>query len=187
MRKRIWIILPIISFIVFVSLYLVYDSKGYEYGLGCDFCNKSMPYNLEPMFYSGYPQSFYLKDEDDFELVGSGFRYQTTDFAIKDFMAYGYNDTSVIAKVTDSLTNVKYLISYETGYKSKKGNPEISFKELSNNDFEQVKDKYKWFEVDKENVYAVDRNKFLSMLGALLSLFFLIRKLLKLRKPKATD
>lgn len=178
MRKRIWIILPIISFIVFVSLYLVYDSKGYEYGLGCDFCNKSMPYNLEPIFYSDYPQSFYLKDEDDFELVGIGFRYQTTNFKIKNFLAYGYNDTSVIVKCTDSLKTTKYLISYETGYKSKKGNPEISFKEVSNSDFEQIKDKFKWIEIDNKKVYAVDRKYFLSILMALLSLIILVWRLL---------
>jgi len=150
-------------------LYLVYD-RGYEYGLGCDFCNKEMPYNLKPIFYSEYPQKFYLLDEDGFELVGIGFRY---------------DDTSVLLKCTDNLNNIKYLTSYKTGYKSKKGNPEISFKDLSNSDFEQVKDKYQWVEINKEKGYAIDRNKFLSMLGAVFSLFFIIWRLFKLRNIKA--
>ena len=137
--------------------------------------------------HDGSEFSFTLKDEEDFELVGIGFRYETTNFKIKNFLAYGYNDTSVIAKVTDSLNNVKYLISYETGYKSKKGNPSISFKDLSNSGFEQAKDKYQWFEVDKEKVYAVDSNKFLSMLGALLSLIIIVWRLFKLRSKKAID
>lgn len=186
MRKRIWFILPIVSFIVFCSLCIFYDSKGYEYGLGCKFCDKSMPYNLVPIFYSDYPQRFYLKNEDDLELVGNGFRFYGSDFKIKNFLAYGYNETSVVLKCTDSLETINYLISYETKYKSKKGNPEISFKDLSNSDFEQVKVKYQWFEVDKEKGYAIDRYKVLSMLGALLSLIFIIRQIFKLRKAKAT-
>ena len=182
MKKNIWIILFSISFIVCALFYLKYDSKGYEYGLGCNFCNKKMPYHLMPSFYSQYPQSFYLKDEDDFELVGIGFSYRKNSFKIKNFSAYGYNDTSVVIKCTDSLNTIKYLTSYETGYKSKKGNPEISFKDLSNSDFEQVKDKYQWFEVDKEKGYSIDRTKFLFMLGALLSLLLLLLSLFKLRK-----
>jgi hypothetical protein len=185
MRKYIWIILFSIAFILCALFYLKYDSKGYEYGLDCNFCNKKMPYHLKPNFCSQYPQSFYLKDEDDFELVGIGFRYRKSSFKIKDFLAYGYNDTSVVVKCTDSLNTIKYLSSYETGYKSKKGNPEISFKGLSNSDFEQVKNKYEWFEVDKEKGYTVDRNKFLFMLGALLSFLLLLIGLFKLRKQKA--
>ena len=77
------------------------------------------------------------------------------------------------------MNNIKYLTSYKTGYKSKKGNPEISFKDLSNSDFEQVKDKYQWVEIDKEKGYAIDRNKFLSMLGAVFSLFFVVWRLFK--------
>lgn len=179
MKKIMWLILPIVSLIVFTSLYLVYDSKGFEYGLGCNFCNKKMPYSLEPIFHSGYPQSFYLKDEDDFELVGIGFSYRKNSFKIKNFLAYGYNDTSVVVKCTDSLNTIRYLTSYEIGYKSKKGNPAISFKDISNSDFDQIKDKYQWFDIDKEKVYAVDRNKFLSMLGVVLSLFFIVRYLFK--------
>jgi hypothetical protein len=187
MKKRIWLILPILSLIAFAFLYLVYDNKGFEYGLGCNLCNKQMPYSLKPVFHSGYPQSFYLKDEDDFELVGVGFSYRENSFKIKNFIAYGYNDTSVVVKCTDSLNTIKYLTSYETGYKSKKGNPEISFKDLSNSDFEKVKDKYQWFDIDKEKVYAVERNKFLSMLGVFLSLVFVVWRLFKLRSKKATD
>ena len=185
MKRKIGLTLSVISLAIFVLLYLVYDREGYEYGLGCNFCKKEMPYNLKPIFYSEYPQRFYLLDEDGFELVGIRFRYVTTNFEIKDFLAYGYNDTSVLLKCTDSLNNIKYLTSYKTGYKSKKGNPEISFKDLSNSDFEQVKDKYQWVEINKEKGYAVDRNKFLSMLGAVFSLFFIIWRLFKLRNIKA--
>ena len=131
-----------VAFGMFCSLlYLKYDSKGYEYGLGCNFCNKKLPYNLVPISNSEYPQRFYLNDEEDFELVGIGFSYRKNSFKIKNFLGYGYNDTSVIVKCTDSLNTIRYLTSYETGYKSKNGNPEISFKDLSNSDFEQVKEK----------------------------------------------
>lgn len=173
-----------VSFFLFLLLYLNYDSKGYHYGLGCRFCNEKMPYNLKP--HDGPQFSFTLKDEDDFELVGIGFRYRKNSFKIKDFLAYGYNDTSVIVKCTDSLNISKYLISYETSYKSKKGNPEISFKDLSNYDFEQLNVKYQWFEVNKEKYYALDRNKFLSMLGTILSFVLVVWRLFKLRNKKST-
>ena len=180
--KKILFLISLAATFVFAFLYLEYDRKSYDYGYGCNFCNKKLPYNLKP--HDGKEFSFTLNDADGFELVGIGFRYKQSSFTIKNFLAYGYNDTSVIAKVTDSLNNVKYLASYETKYKNQKGNPEISFKDLSNNDFEQVKDKYKWFEVNKEKGYAVDRNKFLFAIGALLSLFFIARNLFRLLRHK---
>jgi hypothetical protein len=185
MKKNVLIILFSASFIISTIFYLKYDKVGFYYGLECSFCNEKLPYNLKP--HDGGQFSFTLNDEDDFELVGSRFRYQTTNFTIKDFLAYGYNDTSVVVKCTDSLNTIKFLTSYETGYKSKKGNPEISFKDLSNTDFEQVKSKYQWYEVSKEKYYAVDKNKFLSMLGVFLSLVFVVWRLFKLRSKKATD
>jgi hypothetical protein len=184
MKKNVLIVLFSASFIICTIFYLKYDKVGFHYGLDCSFCNEKMPYNLKPN--DGGQFSFTLKDEDDFELVGSRFRYETTNFTIKDFLAYGYNNTSVIVKCTDSLDNIKYLTSYETKYKSKKGNTQISFKDLTSSDFEQVKNKYQWYEVSKEKYYAVDRNKFLSMLGALLSLGLIVWRLFKLRSKKAT-
>lgn len=177
MKKNIWIVLFSISFVLCALLYLKFDRDGYHYGLGCRFCKERIPYYLTP--HDGSQFSFTLKDEDDFELVGIGFRYRKSSFTIKNFIAYGYNDTSVVVKCADSLNTIKYLTSYETGYKSKNGNPEISFKDLSDTDFEQVKSKYQWYEVGKEKFYAVERNKFLSMIGALLSLLLLLISLFK--------
>ncbi|MFV0531725.1 MAG: hypothetical protein ACK5MD_09870 [Flavobacteriales bacterium] len=183
-RAKIIATIFIVVFGIICSLlYWKYDSKGFEYGLSCNFCRNNLPYNLIPE--SDRYGSFTLKDEDDFELIGNGLGYKKSSFIIKDFLAYGYNDTSVVVKCSDSLNNIKYLTSYETGYKSKKGNPEISFKDLSNSDFEQIKDKYQWFEVDKEMYYAIEGYKFLSMLGVLLSLLLLLISLFKLRKAKA--
>ena len=179
MKKKVLIVLFGTSFIICTIFYLKYDKVGFHYGLDCSFCHEKMPYNLKPN--DGGQFSFTLKDEDDFELVGGGFRYETTNFTIKAFLAYGYNDTSVVVKCTDSLNTIKYLTSYETGYKSKKGNPEISFKDLSNTDFEQMKSRYQWSEVGKEKYYAISRNKFLSMIGALLSLILFVWRLFKLR------
>jgi hypothetical protein len=162
--------------------YLKYDNKGFEYGLGCNFCEEKLPYNLIPKIdqYS----SFTLNDEDDFELVGIGFGYIKSSFIIKDFLAYGYNDTSIIVKCTDSLHNIKYLISYETSYKSDKGNPSISFKDIDNN---QIKGRYHWVEIDEEKVNTIRFMKFLFIVGALLSLFLIVRKLLRSKNNKATS
>lgn len=186
MRKLIGLPLFGASCMVFVLLYLNYDKKNYYYGYNCTLCSEKLPYNLEPKFYPNYPPRFYLLDDDGFELVGIGFRYETTNFTIKGFIAYGYNDTSVIVICTDSLNNIKYLISYETGYKSKKGNPDISFKDLSNRDFEQVKNNYLWIDIYSEKGERIRLYRTWSFVGALLSLFFVIRNLFRLRSTKAT-
>ena len=47
MKRKIGLTLSVISLAIFVLLYLIYDSKGYEYGLGCDLCKKEMPYGLK--------------------------------------------------------------------------------------------------------------------------------------------
>ncbi len=184
-KKTVGVLALGIVFIIAISMYLRYDKIGYYIGFGCTFCDKNIPYNLNPSADRYY--SFTLNDEDDFELIGTGFGYKNSSFIIKDFLAYGYNDTSVIVKCTDSLNIARYLVSYETAYKSKKGNPEISFKDLSISDFEQIKDKYQWFEVDEEKANTVRFMKFLFIIGALLSLFFIVKKIFKLRNNKATD
>lgn len=182
-------LLPIISFGVLfcmsVLCFLKYDNNRFDYGWNCDFCNNKLPYNLEHKFNEEDTKRFYLFDEDDLELVGNGFKFYSNSFTIKDFLGYGYNDTSVVVKCTDSLNTIKYLISYETKYKSKKGNPEISFKDLSNSDFEQVKGKYNWVVFNHEEAQKVTFKRFLSAIGALFSFLLLLISLFKLRKQKA--
>lgn len=184
MKKVIGFIVFGVLFSVFVLLYFRYDNKGYHYGVECIFCNKNMPFGLTPKINSDYPQNFVLLDEDDFELTGIGFRHRQSSFKIKNFLGYGYNDTSVLLKCTDSLNNIKYLVSYETGYKSERGNPVISFKDIDNNKYIQIKDSYQWIEIDEEKANTIRFMKFLFIVGALLSLFFIVRKLLRIRTEK---
>jgi hypothetical protein len=177
MNKGISIIIFCLTFCLSTFLFLRYDSKRAEYGWECDFCNKSIPFGLKAKEYNS---SYVLLNEDEFELVGIGFRYETTNFKIKDFLAYGYNDTSIVVKCTDSINTIKYLTSYETGYKSKKGNPEISFKDLSNRDLEQIKAKYNWVVFNQEEAQKVTFKRFLSAIGALLSLILIIWRLIQI-------
>lgn len=186
MKKVIGFMVFGILFFVFILLYLRYDSKGYSYGLECSFCDKNIPYGLTPKINSDYTQSFVLLDEDHFELTGSGFRHKQSSFKIKNFLGYGYNETSVLLKCTDSLNNIKYLVSYETGYKSEKGNPIISFKDINNSEYSKIKDSYQWVEIDEEERNTVRFMKYIFIVGALLSLFFIVRKLFKSRNNKAT-
>ena len=118
-----------------------------------------------------------MLDEEGFELVGTGFRYETTNFVVKDFLAYGYNDISVVIKCTDSLKKARYLISYETGYRNNKGNPEISFKDLNSTNFEQIKNNYYWVDMNSENRDKIRLYKNLFFIAALVSLFLVVRKL----------
>ncbi|MDQ7737222.1 hypothetical protein HUK48_07400 [Prevotella corporis] len=181
MKKVIEFIVLGVVFFVLVLLYIIYDRTGYHYGLECSFCNKNMPYGLTPKINSDYPQSFVLLDEDGFELTGSGFRHRQSSFKIKNFLGYGYNDTSVLLKCTDSLNNIKYLVSYEIGYKSDKENPVISFKDINYNEYSQIKNNYQWIKIDEEKANTIQIMKFLFIVGALLSLFFIVRKLLRFR------
>ena len=136
----------IVFLIICGLLYLKYDTQ-YYYGLGCTFCGKIMPFSLTPNMdrYS----SLTLLDDDGFEIVGTGFRHKKSSFKIKDFLGYGYNDTSVVLRCTDSLNNIRYLISYETGYKSNKGTPSVSFKDIEQGEVERVKDNYDWIVLDE--------------------------------------
>ena len=168
-----------VLFLVLVLLYLRYDKTGYYYGVECSFCNKNMPYGLTPKINFDYPQSFSLLDEDGFELVGIGFRYKQSSFRIKNFLGYAYNDTSVLLKCTDSLNNIKYLVSYETGYNRNKRHPDISFKDIDNDEYNKIKDNYQCIGIDEEKANTIRFIKFLYIVGILLLLFIIVRKLLR--------
>ncbi|MFV0345981.1 MAG: hypothetical protein ACK5IQ_07005 [Bacteroidales bacterium] len=183
MKKTLKIILFGILCIVSVLSYLKYDSKHYDYGFSCTFCGEAIPYGLKP--YSDRYYSFALLDEDEFELVGKGFKYQNSSFKINEILGYGYNDTSVIVKCTDSLNNIKYLTSYETKYKSSKGNPEISFKDLNINDSELLREHYYWIDLDDEKGDRIRLYRTLSFI-AVISTFLLLLWVL-IRKRKATQ
>lgn len=179
MKEMIEFIVLGVLFFVFVLLYFIYDSTGYHYGLDCSFCYKKMPYGLTPKINSDYPQSFVILDENGFELTGIGFRHRQSNFKIKNILGYGYNDTSVLLKCTDSLNNIKYLVSYETGYKSDKGIPAISFKDINYIGDSQTKNNYQWIEINEEKANTIHFMKFIFVVGALLSLFFISAKLFR--------
>ena len=171
---------------VFCSLfYLKYDSKGFEYGLGCNFCSKNLPYNVIPQ--TDRYGSFTLNDYEGFELIGNGFGYKKSSFIIKDFLAYGYNDTSIVVKCTDSLNNVKHLYSYETGYKSDDGNPVIGFEDMAEIKYLQVKKKYTWTDVDEEEGNKIRFYRTLSFIGIIVSLLLILRVIFRLKKTQATQ
>lgn len=182
MKKSIKVIILGVACVVFVVFYINFDSKGYNYGYDCMFCSKELPYNLQPQINRYYYVD--LIDEEGFELVGAGFKYRRSSFKIKDFLAYGYNDTSIVIKCTDSLNNVKYLSSYETKNRSSKGNPEISFKDIASTDFEQVQENYKWIDVNKKKAEEIERYKTYLFIGMLLFFTLFIWQLIK--KIKAT-
>ena len=142
MKKSIKVIILSVSVVVCTLVYVKYHS-----GLGFNFYRKNLPYNIR--LNSDNKSSAPLLDEDGFELIGKGFQFYGSSFTINDILAYGYNDSSVIVKCTDSLDNIKYLSSYETKYKNSKGNPEISFRDISEEYVKQIKKNYNWIELDE--------------------------------------
>lgn len=172
-----------VSIVVFVFLSLKYDRSRYDYGWGCAFCNNSLPFKVKPKFTFEYPQSFTLIDDDNFELIGVGFRYKRSSFKIDDFLGYGYNDTSILVKAADSLGNIKYLTSYETDYKNSKGNAEISFEDVTEKYFQQVKGNYNWTDLREGKAGQVNMKRLISFAGIIISGFFLLWQLFK-KKPQ---
>lgn len=179
-KQKIILIISLFSLIVFITFYLFYDSKMFGYGLNCDFCKNELPYNLKP--YDDPNSSFTIINEDDFELIGKGFQYKETDFKIKKVLAYGYNDTSVVIVCTDSIDTIKYLISYETEYKNERGSIEVSFRGLSVEKFQVVRDQYNWFNVNEDEGQIIEKKRFLSMIGIMISLIFIIWGIFKKKR-----
>lgn len=146
----------IFSFLLFIFLifylfdYLTIDNNNFNYRSSFYQHKCKMPFGISPVNHSEYPQHFDLIDDEGFEIIGNGFRYEQCDFTIKRILAYGFNDTSIIVECTDTLNKIRFLSSFKTGYQSKKGNPEISFKELKNSSFILHKIDYQWHEVYKK-------------------------------------
>lgn len=177
MRKVIWIIIFGGLFLLSTFFYLNYDCRSYEYGFNSNFCKKEIPYGVKPNIDEYY--YFDLVDEDGFELIGKGFRYTTTNFKINRLESYGYKESSILVVCADSLNNIRYLSSYETRYKNSKGNPEISFEELSKPEFEKTKGSYRWVDLDEREIRSLYLKKLLASTGVITSLFLLIWHLLK--------
>jgi hypothetical protein len=185
-RANLLIISILLSFCtISVLLYVKYDKFGYEYGLDCTFCENNLPYGITP--YSDRYRSFTLLDNDKFNLVGSGFRYSKSSFTINNFLSYAYNDTSIIVKCTDSLSNVKYLSSYVTEYKNKAGSPVISFRDLDKVHFQEISNNYQWYNVDKETIDSKTSKKYIMLLLCVLSgiLFFTSSVILLIKKKRS--
>ena len=89
MKKYLWIMLFIISFIMSSVLYYKYDKEGYHYGLECSFCNDRLPYNLEP--HDGSEFSFTLKDEDGFEIGSYSSIIDENVKSVLDGSFYGFD------------------------------------------------------------------------------------------------
>jgi len=170
----------LLLFLMSIVNYLIWDNIGYKYGVGSLSFGTSIPYGSKP----DYTGSFQLIDDDGFEFVGSGFRYRKTNFTIDNFLAYGYNDTSIIVKCTDSLDDLRYLISYETKYKYKSGIPEIGFYEIPEDVYLKKKKYYKWVVLDSSHVLTITRIRAFSFLGALVFGFLFLRYWVRERRKQ---
>jgi hypothetical protein len=131
-------------------IYLTIDNKNFINQSSFYHHKRKMPFGIYPVNHYEYPQHFDLIDDDGYEIIGNGFRYEQCDFTIKQIWAYGFNDTSIIVKCSDSLNKIRFLSSFKTGNQSKKGNPEISFREQKHNPCILHNNTYQWYEVYKK-------------------------------------
>ena len=146
----------LISFIFSTGVYIYADYKGAEKGVKSIFFPMNLPYNLHP-FVDGH-SSFVLKDSNDIEVLGIGFRYATMTSPIRDIMAYGHNEFSIIV-LCDCSDGKKFLISYIDKYNS------VSFREIS---YEHAQnDSYHWVDIKNTDYYTVTKRKSWSFVFAL--------------------
>ena len=117
-------------FFLSIGTYIYTDYKGVEKGIKSNLFHIDLPHNLRPLIDSH--SSFVLKDSNDMEVIGIGFRYATMTYPIDNILAYGYNKSSIIV-FCDFCDCKKNLISYIDKYNS------LSFKEIS---YEQVQNNY---------------------------------------------
>lgn len=151
--KYIFIVLLSVGLVFSVILYIKQDKNIWAYGLNSHFGKCDMPFGVYPRAHwpAIYP-NVTLIDADDFEMLGAGFRMLESDFTIEDVLSYGYNDTSIIVKCTDSVQQVHYLVSYVTKYKYKNGNNEIEFRELDSLELKKNEKNYKWYNVGAADI-----------------------------------
>jgi hypothetical protein len=177
---------------IFSALYVKYDKKAYFYGLDSNFCGQKLPFKISPFYVCEYPQKFVLIDriyKDGYSVaIGDGTRFYRSSFKINDFLSYGYNDTSIIVKCTDSLQNIRYLSSYVTEYKNKNGSPVISFQDLGFADLQKISNSYQWYNVDNETIENIMAKKYRFLLLFVLSAiaFFTSSVILLIKKKRKT-
>lgn len=111
---------------------------------------KDLPFNMQPMFYSHYPQAFCLLDSTGIPLLYPGLTFQndSTNFGIKEIVEYGYDDTTLVSACVDSSNSIKYFRSRV--YCQQLG-PEIDFFEISIEQYDILRysHKYTWVNVKK--------------------------------------
>ena len=173
-RYRIFImLLCVICGIVSTSYYFKYDKIGSYYGCGSIFYNTNLPFNIKPGV--NYFHSLILFDEDNFELVDSGFYY--TDFMIKKFDADGYNTKSLILSVKYSLNRPRYMMAYKS-----KGKDNISFRNMDAYEYKSLNNNYQWVMNDKEYLFKIESIKFYCLVGTILPIIFMWYLLRLIRK-----
>ena len=109
MRKKIVLIIIVIITIGFCYF-------DYQNGLigGCSILYKSkLPMKTRPTFFSHVPSSFCFTYHSHImsEYFAVNWYWMHPDTCNWDFVAYGYNDTSIIIMLEDTLGNKRYKIS----------------------------------------------------------------------------
>ncbi len=137
----------LILFFLSIGVHIYADYKGAEKGIKSNLFSVDLPRSLYPFIDSHC--SFVLKDSNDMEVIGIGFRYATLASPIRNILAYGYNKSSIIV-LCDFGDCKKNLISYIDNYNS------VSFREIS---YDQTQNnEYHWV-----NINNTDYNFFTKM------------------------
>jgi hypothetical protein len=143
MKKNIaYIILSV--FFITILIYVNFNS------FTSSFLPHKLPYGLMPVQSHSYPQNFVLKDANGFEVTGVGFRHSQSSFEIKDFLSFGYNENSIVLVCLDSLKNIKFLKSFETGDRDEGGNSVVSFEDIDSTQFNIIKSNYNLVSISEE-------------------------------------
>jgi hypothetical protein len=172
-QYRITLVLVGGGMLFFILIYIKNDKEGFYYGLGCDFCSCKLPYDVSPEMdnYGG----FTLNDNTGFPIIGGGFSFNRSDLKIRNILAYYYDDSSLICKVSDTTGNDKYLSMYV--YK-KMNQSVFGFKEVDKSQIQGLSYKNRWFLLNKEysdNVYLKKKIAVIGIAVSILLIYAVIR------------
>lgn len=129
-------------FVFCVSQCVIVDYKAFHYNRrGVNICRRTLPYNVSPdVFIFSENRSGYLLD---YELADTFKGCRSAEI-----VGYGYNDSMIIAMITDSLIHVHYYVSTDANFDPLVKNHGVKMKAISETVFQQYKSKCRWIYTD---------------------------------------
>ena len=149
---------------------LFLDYKCQYYGIQSFIFNKILVMKLKPKFIDYYPLRFVFLDENEYEYIAKGFKYDNFEFEIDSIISYGYvTDSFLVVNCLDANDSLHTLVfSNDMG--------EIAIED--NSFFEDYGSK---FNVSINNIIRIRSKKNIAIIVFLVSLVVFFNQLRRYR------